>query len=131
MTISVAMGNLESAVRERGPVAYVLTVSELGAPHVVRAEVLIGESGLVATVGENSAQNALQRPRVSLLYPCRSADDYSLIIDAIATVVPDVAGRQLLLTATRAVLHRPAPAPEPTASPCSSDCVELVFRPPH
>ena len=130
MSISVAMAELESAVHERGPVAYVVTVTDLGTPHVVHAEVLVGESGLVAAVGEHTARNALQRPSVSLLYPCRRADDYSLIVDAVATVVSDTGGRRLLLMATRAVLHRPAPAPDPTTAPCSSDCVELAVRPP-
>jgi hypothetical protein len=124
------MDDLQSAVRGRGPAAYVVTVNEAGTPHVVNAEVLVAESGLVAIVGEGTARNALERPRVSLLYPCRSGADYSLIVDAVATVVADAGGRRLLLTATRAVLERPGPPPGPTTPPCSSDCVELALRPP-
>ena len=52
---------------------------------------------------------------VSLLYPVRSEGDYSLIVD----------GRRLCITPTKAVLHRPATAPDP-ASLCAADCVPLV-----
>jgi len=125
MTIPVDLGELEAAARERGPAAYILTVNDRGTPHVVHAEVTITSEGLVVQVGERTALHARHRPNVSLLYPCRSAADYSLIVDAVASVVATPGGSRLLLMPTRAVLHRPAPVPETALSSCGADCVPL------
>ena len=125
MTIPVDLGELEAAARERGPAAYILTVNDRGTPHVVHAEVTITSEGLVVQVGERTALYARHRPNVSLLYPCRSAADYSLIVDAVASVVATPEGSRLLLMPTRAVLHRPAPVPETALSSCGADCVPL------
>jgi len=128
MTIPVALGELEAAARERGRAAYILTVNDRGTPHVVHAEVTIGSEGLVVQVGARTALHARHRPGVSLLYPCRSAGDYSLIVDAMASVIPSAERSQLLLTPTRAVLHRPVAAPETALSSCGSDCVPLSLE---
>ena len=125
MSIPVALRALEDAVRERGSAAYVLTVSEHGTPHVVHSEVTWSGNALVTLVGEHTARHARRRPQVSLLYPSRHPDDYSLIVDAVATVVTTSTGARLLFVPTRAVLHRPAPAPDPATSACGSDCVPL------
>jgi hypothetical protein len=130
MSIAVSLGALEDAVRDRGAAAYVLTVSDRGTPHVVHAQVVQNGDGLLAAVGERTALNAGSRPGVSLLYPSRHADDYSLIVDAIATVVAMPEGAGLRLVPTRAVLHRPLPAPDPAASPCGSDCIPLSLPTP-
>jgi hypothetical protein len=73
--------NLQAVVSERGPHAYVVTVSEHGAPHAVYAPVRWERGGLVAEVGAHTAANAATRPQVSLLYPVRVDGDYSLIVD--------------------------------------------------
>jgi len=118
-----AAPNLESIVSERGPHAYVVTVSEHGAPHAVYAPVRWERGGLVAEVGAHTAANAAARPQVSLLYPGRVDGDYSLIVDG-AAVVESGGGHRLRVTPTRAVLHRQGPAPDP-ASSCGADCVPL------
>jgi len=100
MSIPVDLGELEAAARERGPAAYILTVNDRGTPHVVHAEVTITREGLVVQVGERTALYARHRPNVSLLYPCRSAADYSLIVDAVASVVATPGGSRLLLMPT-------------------------------
>jgi len=125
---AVALGELKAAARERRPAAYILTVSDRGTLHVVHAEVTIGSEGLIAQVGERTALHDRRRPCVSLLYPCRGAADYSLIVDAVASAVRTPERSWLLLTPTRAVLHRPAPAPEAALSACESDCVPLSLR---
>jgi hypothetical protein len=49
-----------------------------------------------------------------------------LIVDGTATVVDD----RVDVAPQRAVLHRPAPAPQPVDDSCASDCSELpVERP--
>ena len=74
-------------------------------------------------VGKRSHANATARPCVSLLAPVRSPGDYSLIIDGTAVV----AGAELRITPTKAVLHRPAAAPDPAAA-YGHDCVDLSTK---
>jgi len=124
MSTSVIPTSLEAALRERGAGAYVITVGDTGAPHIVYAEVVPHPEGLLAEVGARTASNARARGQVSLLYPARHDDDYSLIVDAMAIPEGGNDGR-LRLEPTRAVLHRPGPAAAPTASACGSDCVPI------
>jgi hypothetical protein len=130
MSTSVTPASLEAALRERGAGAYVITVGEAGAPHVVAAEVTPHSEGLLAEVGSRTASNARARGQVSLLYPARHDGDYSLIVDAMATADPGGDGSRLRLTPTRAVLHRPGPAPSAAASACGSDCVPIPLSSP-
>jgi len=125
MSIPVAIDALRAATDERGPGAYVLTVSDDGRPHAVHASWRWEGDALAADVGQRTAANATARPAVSLLYPARSDRDYSLIVDGVATVAVGEAPR-LRITPTTAVLHRPAPAPAPAASSCGADCVPLA-----
>jgi hypothetical protein len=129
MSIPVGLAQLQAACAERGEHAYVLTVADDGRPHAVHAPVVWTGDVLAAEVGRRTASNATARPSVSLLYPVRSDDDYSLIVDGIATVASTGDRQQLLVTPTRGVLHRPAPAPDPSASACAADCLPL-FPPP-
>jgi hypothetical protein len=130
MSTSVIPTSLDSALRERGASAYVITVGEAGAPHVVYAAVTPHPEGLLAEVGSRTASNARARGLVSLLYPARHDGDYSLIVDAMATADPAGDGSRLRLTPTRAVLHRPGPASSPAASACGSDCVPIPLSSP-
>ncbi len=117
-----SLSRLEAAVKERGERAYVMTVSADGRPHVTYAPVRWAGDRLAAEVGTQTARNAQAKPMVTLLFPVRSADDYSLIIDGSAAI--DATGQPLWLTPTRAVLHKPG-APADPASSCGADCVPL------
>lgn len=121
-----SLTRLEAAVKERGAGAYVMTVSADGRPHVTYAPVRWAGDRLAAEVGTQTARNAQAKPMVTLLFPVRSADDYSLIIDGSAAI--EAGGQPLWLTQTRAVLHRPG-APADPASPCGADCVPLFTAP--
>jgi hypothetical protein len=99
-----------------------MTVSPDGRPHVTWAPVRWAGDRLAAEVGGQTTRNAQAKPMVTLLFPVRSADDYSLIVDGAATIEPD--GQRLFLTPTRAVLHRPGTPVDPTSS-CVADCVPL------
>ena len=127
MSTPLALHNLESVLGTRGAGAYVLTVSEAGAPHVVHAEVAKQGDRLLAVVGAHTADNARRQPRVSLLFAPRQPGDYSLIVDAVATVESTPDGARLSFAPTRAVLHRWGPAPDPSASTCGSDCQPLAL----
>jgi hypothetical protein len=125
MSIPVPLDRLRAAIEERGRTVYVLTISDDGRPHVVHGRVRWEGDLLAADVGRRSAANGTARPSVSLLFPVRRDDDYSLIVDGNAVVASEGDGRRLVVSPTKAVLHRPAPAPDPTASACEADCVPL------
>ena len=125
MSIPVPLELLRAALAERGDKAYLLTVSNDGCPHAVHETVGWEGDLLAADVGKRSAANAAARPGVSLLYPIRAGDDYSLIVDGTAMVESRAGGHRVLITPTKAVLHRPAVAPDPS-SPCGADCVPLL-----
>jgi len=127
MSISVPLERLRAALEERGGNAYVLTVSDDARPHAVHVCVRWDRDVLAADVGKRSAANAVARPAVSLLYPVRADGDYSLIVDGTAVVESRQDGDRLLITPTKAVLHRPATMPDPL-SPCAADCVPLLHR---
>ena len=122
MSILVQLPGLANVIT-RYRFGYLMTTSAKGAPHAVAvAAVLQGGDLVVNGIGRRSRENALARPAVGLVWPPQSEADYSLIVDGQAAVT----GESLRITPTRAVLHRPAPSPEPNASEaCGSDCVEL------
>lgn len=121
MSIPVPLERLRAALVERGASAYLLTVSDAASPHAVHVPLQWDGDVLVMEVGKRTAANAAARPVVSLLAPVRAPDDYSLIIDGTA----EVAGAVVRVTPTKAVLHRPAANPDPTAA-CGHDCVPLL-----
>ena len=116
---------LGEAVAERGPGAYVLTVSNDGRPHAVYLNVAWSDGRLVAEVGHTTAANAKARPEISLLFPVRTAGDYSFVVDGHATVESGDELHRLVLTPTRAVFHRHGPAPDPNPS-CTADCMPVL-----
>jgi len=116
---------LGNAIAERGPGAYVLTVSNDGRPHAVYLNVVWSNGRLVADVGNMTAANAKARPEVSLLFPVRTAGDYSFFVDGRATVESGDGVHRLVLTPTRAVFHREGSAPDPNSS-CTADCVPVL-----
>jgi hypothetical protein len=123
MTIPVDLSKLAEAL-ERYRFAYLLTASEHGAPHAVAVTPVLQDGALVVhETGRRTRDNAVQRPDVALVWPPQSEADYSLIVDGRAAA----AGNGLRIAPARAVLHRPAPAPQPAApGACGSDCVELA-----
>jgi hypothetical protein len=125
MSIPVSLQELRAALEERGGNAYLLTVTDDGRPHAVHAAARWEGDALALDVGKRSAANAAARPSVSLLYPVRGDGDYSLIVDGTAVVAPAGEERRLRVTPVKAVLHRPAAAPD-AASACGADCVPLL-----
>jgi hypothetical protein len=125
MNLDVALHRLGEAVAERGPGAYVLTVSTDGRPHAVYLNVGWQDDRLVVDVGNSTAANAKARPEISLLFPIRSAGDYSFFVDGRAVVESRGGVNRLTVTPTRAVFHRHGPAPDPTSS-CAADCLPVL-----
>jgi hypothetical protein len=122
VSIPVPLDRLRAALAERGDVAFLLTVTDAGAPHAVHVALAWDGEHLVTEVGARTAANATARVQVSLLCPPRTDGDYSLIADGIATVD----GRRIAIAPTRAVFHRAARGPAPAAASCDADCVPLL-----
>ena len=127
MSISIPLERLRAAIEERGETAYLLTVSAEATPHAVHGRVRWDGDVLATDVGKRTAANAAARPTVSLLFPVRTPDDYSLIVDGTAVVATAGDLRTVRVAPTKGVLHRPAPSPDPNA-PCADDCVPLLRR---
>jgi len=127
MSIPVTLDRLRAAIEERGVSAYLLTVAEDGRPHAVHVAVRWDGEQLAADVGKRTAANVAIRPGVSLLYPVRSPDDYSLIVDGTATLA-SADPLRVLIAPSKAILHRPAAAPDPAAA-CAHDCVAVLSTP--
>ncbi|MBM4245544.1 MAG: pyridoxamine 5'-phosphate oxidase family protein [Deltaproteobacteria bacterium] len=128
MSVPVALGELRAALAERPSSAYLLSVSDDGRPHAVHVGLAWDGDRLAAEVGRRTAANAATRPAVSLVFPLRTPDDYSLIVDGTASPADGSGGadsRRILIAPTKAVLHRAAAAPDPSSA-CGSDCVPLV-----
>src|SRR5215831_19088406 len=123
MSVPVPLDRLREATAERGASAYLLTVSDDGSPHAVHVPLRWEGDEIAVDVGRRSAANAAARPSVSLLFPVLREGDYSLIVDGRA-VAAGAGTTSVRVVPTRAVLHRPAVAPDPSAS-CGADCVPL------
>ena len=129
MNVEVALNRLQAAIAERGPGAYVMTVTGDGRPHAVYLDIAWEGGRLVAAgIGGTTAANAAARPNVSLLFPLKADADYTLFVDGPATVESIGDERRLVVTPARAVFHRPG-APRDPASSCTSDCVPILQAP--
>lgn len=105
---------------------YLLTVGEDDRAHAVAVRPVLADGVLSAEAGRTSCANVANRPAVSLVFPPATLDGYSLIVDGQATATDGV----VKVVPSRAVLHRPAPAPGLTghseAGDCGSDCLGLT-----
>ncbi len=125
MSTEVALAALADTVATYG-FAYLITVGEGDHAHVVAVSPEVGDDHIsVAEPGRRSSANALSHAGVTLVWPPPDEGGYSLIVDGTASID----GEHMAITASRAVLHRPAPQDAPAApsagSSCDSDCVEL------
>lgn len=126
MSIPVDLTQLEQAAAEHD-FAYLVTLNEVGA-HVVMAQPVVADGQLtLGNLGRRSLANVVARPQVTFVWPPRSVDGYSLIVDGQATAGP---GDGVITVApARAVLHRSAVAAASTGGDaCGSDCVEVPLQ---
>lgn len=124
MSIPVEVSGL-AAEMAKYRFAYLLSNGDAGtAPHAVAVTPRLEQGVLVLpAAGRRSGSNIQTRPQVALVWPPENPGDYSLIVDGAAEMAADGSVR---IRPSRAVLHRPAPAPEPVdPDACGSDCKEL------
>jgi hypothetical protein len=117
MSIEVELTELQAAAGTQAPYAYLLTVSASLRTHVVAVAPVFAPGEIVCRTGASSVRNASERPQVTLVWPPLDMGGYSLLVDADARVD----GSTVRLQPTHAVLHRPAPAPDPSSA-CAHDC---------
>lgn len=131
MSIPVELADLAEATRAHD-YAYLVTLTDGGAAHVVAVTPVVeGDVLRITGLGRQSVGNASARATVTLVWPPRSVEGHSLIVDGLAARRDATA---IVVTPSRAVLHRPAPRPESepervdgedASSGCASECVEL------
>lgn len=106
MSIEVAPEQLAKTL-ERYGFAYLITVSVEARSHVVAVSPTLSNGVLtVVDLGRRTRMNAEAHPSVTLVWPPTEPGGYSLIVDGDAALN----GAGLELSASRAVLHRPAPS---------------------
>ncbi len=114
MSIEVPIDELAETVG-RYDFAYVVTVSDSGRPHLVAVRPAVSGHELTVSVGRTSLANATARPEITLVFPPVEAGGFSLVVDATAasgtgsSSGSESGSGSLRMTATWAVLHRPAP----------------------
>ena len=105
MSVKVELDELAARLDEYG-FAYLVTVSDAGAAHVIAVTPRLTADGVVAdALGRHSIANATAHPAVTMVWPPTQAGGYSLIVDGTATVGDE----SITVSPTKAVLHRPAP----------------------
>jgi hypothetical protein len=123
MSIEVGLAELAQALAKH-PFAYLLTVGDAPRPHVVASSVAVRDGVVtVADAGRRTRTAIAVNPAVTLLAPPAEPGGYSLIVDGTGVLTDDA----VLVTPSRAVLHRPAPMPAaaPADGSCGQDCVPI------
>ena len=123
MSIPVDVDDLASALADFGA-GYLATVSSAGTVKVVTVEPEVDDGVvLIEAPGTGTLANLEGNAAVTLVFPPLRPKGYTLLVDARA----EVAGRDVRVTPSGAVLHRPAshadgpPAPEG----CGHDCAPV------
>ena len=124
MSVVVDLSALAEHLEGFGRVAYVVTVDELGRPHVVSVRPELDGERILAGAGRRTAANLAERPECTLLWPAPPSTGYSLLVDGEAEVLGQGDDRRLALRPTSAVLHR-----TPEGDPSAPSCVKLVAEP--
>lgn len=126
MSIPVPVEELSETVARYGPAPFLLTTSDDDRPHATHVVVAIDGAVLTCPLGRHTARNGLARPKVSLLWPPDEPGGYSLIVDGDIEVHGDPSEDAVgAVTATKAVLHRPAPVEGAEDADCGSDCLQI------
>jgi len=123
VSVAVDLEALGQRIVEFGPAAFLVTVGDGGAPHVVSVQVTTDGARLATRVGRHTSANLLARPSLTLLWPARPGGAYSLLVDGSAEGPIEPDGGSLWVCPTRAVLHRVADAAGagPTCLPIDPD----------
>jgi hypothetical protein len=123
MSIPVDVTDLEKALEDFGA-GYLLTVGGRGTVKVVTVEPSVTDGVvLVAGPGQGTIGNLAGNAAVTLVFPPREPKGFTLLVDGTG----EVAGENVRVTPTGAVLHRPASHADgpPAPSGCGHDCAPV------
>lgn len=123
MSIPVEIGDLEKALQGFGS-GYLLTTSS-DRVKVVTVDPELPEIGLlVRAPGNGTLANLAENPTVTLVFPPREAQGYTLLIDGTGTADGD----DVRVEPASAVLHRPAAHADGPLQPdgCGHDCAPVA-----
>jgi hypothetical protein len=124
---SSGLDRLRAEISSRSFDPYLLTVTSGGRPHcgtvTVTGDAPDGQLTVGPVPGTWAEAEAAGYRQVSLLWPPAEPGGYSLIADG--TGGRGQAGT-LIVTVSRAVLHRRGPAPAGGSASCGSDCIPLT-----
>lgn len=121
LTFQKSFAAVRTEAARLGTVPYLLSVGVDGRPHAIAITLSWQADTLSLSAGRKSLANIAARPLVSVMWPAPDAASYGLFVDGRA----EVHGTEVVVTPSRAVLHRSGAATTPGASSCGSDCVPL------
>jgi hypothetical protein len=124
------LGRLRAEIQSRASDPYLLTVTSDCRPHCATVTVSWDVPDGQLTIGPVprtwAASAAAGHYQVTLLWPPAEPGGYNLIADGTGACRRTGDDLSLVVTVTRAVLHRRGPAHADSASSCGSDCVPLT-----
>ena len=124
MSVPVALAALAERADDFGEVAYLVSVSGAGLPHVVAVRARWDDGELVVGAGRQTMINASARPDVTLLWPASPGGPYCLIVDGTARVrAKSTEAETLAIEPAAAVLHR-----TPEGDPSAPSCITVLSR---
>lgn len=121
MSVPVDLVALGAEIARYGDVAFLVTAAPGARPHLVSVRVAFADGALTMTAGRTSRANVGVAPEVALCWPGEPGGEYCLLVDGTASA--DDAAETVMVTPTRAILHRLAgasadlPYCAPTARP--------------
>lgn len=118
MSVPVEVESLRAELVVEGAAAFLVTVGDNDAPHVVSVLVSWVGDRLAVGSGRRTAKNVVARPTVTLLWPAQEEGGLSLLVDGDG----EVDGERVLITPTFAIRHRSVTDPDGARR---SDCAEL------
>jgi hypothetical protein len=123
MSIPVDPADLRQALADFDS-AYLLTTSSPQVK-VVTVDPVAGDDGTlrIAGPGRGTLRNLAENPAVTVVFPPRERHGYTLLVDGRATTEAE----DVVVTATAAVLHRPAAHADGPVPPdgCGHDCAPV------
>lgn len=102
--------------------AYLITIADGDRIHTSAVKPTMTADGVaVDAPSSRLSANIGQRPKVSLVWPPREPDGYSLIVDGVA----ELHENNLTVIPSRAIQHRPEVIAPAEGEHCVADCIEI------
>ncbi len=122
MSVKVDLDQLADALADFA-FAYLITVGDDFRAHTVAVDPVLTDGVIgVGTAGRHTRTNLAEHPAVTVIWPPREPGGYSLIVDGTG----ELAGDEVRVVPSRAVLHRKAAPESPAASSGHlHDCVPI------